>query len=219
MPREQELEGVMASTAEIPESDPEPLVEAFKAGMRALAHGVTVIATGEGGARNGFTATSVVSLSAEPPSLLFCVGRTSSAQALLHAGALVSVNVLSGVQENIADRFAGRGGHKGAARFAEGLWSQTAGEPPTLEDAIVSFICGIEETIDRHSHTIVIARVAAVRSQGESSALVYAQGGYDRLGWTAQEARAAVGLAPEAWPIRRDNDASPIPFKIHNRRV
>lgn len=198
---------------------PGSLVEAFKTGMRALAHGVTVIATGEGFARNGFTATSVVSLSAEPPALLFCVNRTSSAQASLYAGALVSVNVLSGAQENIADRFAGRGGHKGEARFAEGLWTQTQGQPPVLQDAIVSFVCSVEETIDRHSHSIVVARVRDICSHGEASALVYAQGRYDRLGWTTQEARAAVGLAPEAWPIPRDIDHSPIPFKFHKSRI
>ncbi|MFD0387696.1 flavin reductase [Tistrella bauzanensis] len=39
----------------------------FRAGLRRLAGGVTIIATGSHGARAGLTATAVMSLTAEPP--------------------------------------------------------------------------------------------------------------------------------------------------------
>jgi flavin reductase (DIM6/NTAB) family NADH-FMN oxidoreductase RutF len=178
------------------------LADAFKRGMRALPHGVTVIATGQGGARNGLTATSVISLSFDPPTLLFCVARTSSAWPALRIGAALSVNVLSGAQEDIADRFAGHDEGKGEERFADGRWVDVESGPPVLQDAIVSFVCEIDDTIDRGAHTIVIARVRETRERAEQCALVYAQGRYDRLGWSAQEVRAAAGLGPEAWPTR-----------------
>jgi len=79
----------------------------------ALAHCVCVVALGRGSTRNGLTATSVVSLAAEPPTLLFCVNRSSSAREALRRGVDISVNILSGAQEIVADNFAGRGGLKG----------------------------------------------------------------------------------------------------------
>ena len=191
---------------------------AFKKGMRALAHGVTVIAAGAGDNRVGLTATSVISLSTEPPSLLFCVSRTASARAALQPGAAVSVNVLSGTQEDIADRFAGRTGETGAARFSGGPWRQTTAGTPVLDGALANFVCEVEETLDRHSHTIVIARVRETQASEEDCTLVYAHGRYERLGWTTQEARAAVGLAPEIWPLRRASGAA-LPFNLQKSRA
>jgi flavin reductase (DIM6/NTAB) family NADH-FMN oxidoreductase RutF len=176
--------------------------DAFRRGMRALPHGVTVIATRQGGARNGLTATSVVSLSVDPPALLFCVARTSSAWPALRVGAAVSVNVLSGSQEEIADRFAGRCGAKDEEKFSGGLWIEVEGGPPVLQDAIVSFVCEVDDTIDREAYTIVIARVRETRLRAEECALVYAQGRYDRIGWSEQEVRAAAGLGPQGGSAR-----------------
>ncbi|HMN71125.1 MAG TPA: flavin reductase family protein [Rhodoblastus sp.] len=207
----QTMEAVVTSGPPAP-----PERDAFRSGMRSLAHGVCVIALGEGAARNGLTATSVVSLAADPPTLLFCVNKTSSARPALQAGAAVSVNILSGAQEIVADSFAGRGGQKGAARFAEGDWRQDAGGPPVLVDSLVSFVCEIEETIERHSHAIVTARVVETRVREDQCALVYAQGGYDRIGWSALEVRAVAGL-PES-PRRADDNRQTI-IDLRTQRI
>ena len=62
-----------------PREAPAPLVEAdrqgFRDAMRQLASGVCVVTLGAGDERKGLTATSVSSLSAEPPTLLVCVNR------------------------------------------------------------------------------------------------------------------------------------------------
>jgi flavin reductase (DIM6/NTAB) family NADH-FMN oxidoreductase RutF len=52
--------------------------ESFRVAMRQLAGGVCVIAHGVGVERAGQTATSVASLSVDPPSLIVCVSRASS---------------------------------------------------------------------------------------------------------------------------------------------
>lgn len=57
---------ISGSTPAAADADPSD----FKAAMRLLAGGVVVVTVGAGDERTGFTATSVVSLSAEPPSTL-----------------------------------------------------------------------------------------------------------------------------------------------------
>jgi flavin reductase (DIM6/NTAB) family NADH-FMN oxidoreductase RutF len=51
----------------------------FRDAMRQLARSVCLITLGSGDERTGLTATSVSSLSAEPPTLLVCVDRASQA--------------------------------------------------------------------------------------------------------------------------------------------
>ncbi len=70
--------------------------EEFRAGMRKLAGGVTIVTSiDQEGRRCGLTATAVCSLSTEPPSLVACVNRTSSVAAVVEASGVFAVNVLA----------------------------------------------------------------------------------------------------------------------------
>jgi flavin reductase (DIM6/NTAB) family NADH-FMN oxidoreductase RutF len=51
----------------------------FKQAMRHLIGGVSVITAGSGEVRTGLTATSAISLSLDPPTMLICVNREASA--------------------------------------------------------------------------------------------------------------------------------------------
>lgn len=82
--------------------------QAFRAAMRHLAGGVSVITTGSGAERNGLTATSVSSLSAEPPTLIVCINRQASAWPLIARHRAFGVNVLGSDQIEIGERFSGR---------------------------------------------------------------------------------------------------------------
>jgi flavin reductase (DIM6/NTAB) family NADH-FMN oxidoreductase RutF len=55
----------------------EVTIDAFRSATRELAGGVAVVTVGREADRTGFTATSVSSLSAEPPRLLVCVNQES----------------------------------------------------------------------------------------------------------------------------------------------
>ena len=85
-------------------------------------------------------------------------------------------------QQHIADRFAGRDGAKGAARYANADWLTLSTGAPILADALVAFDCELEERIDRHTHSIVIAKVIELRTRADAPALVYGQGIYDSVG-------------------------------------
>ena len=66
-----------------PEDDLTVDVDLFKDSMRHLAGAVSVITVGRGEDRTGFTATSVSSLSIEPPSILVSLNRSSSSWPVL----------------------------------------------------------------------------------------------------------------------------------------
>lgn len=169
----------------------------FRAALRELVGAVSVVTVGRaGGERNGFTATSVTSLSVEPPLLLVCVNRsTSSYPQLLREGAF-AVNVLTAAQRDISDRFAGRDGASGDARFRGARWTTLATRAPVLADALAVADCDVQEVIERGTHAIVIGAVRALRTAPSGAALAYWRGGYEQIGWSSEDAALAAGLAP-----------------------
>lgn len=159
-------------------SDLDPGSLAFKAAMRKLAGAVSVLTVGQGDARTGLTATSVSSLSVEPPTLLISVNRSASAAATLLSERAFAINVLRPHHESLADRFAGRGGLKGAARYDGAEWTRLSTGAPVLADALAVFDCALEDAIERHSHIIVIGRVVASRITENADPLLYWAGAY-----------------------------------------
>lgn len=177
---------------------PEPVDprDEFRVAMRELAGAVSIISAGEGERRAGFVATSVSSLSLDPPTLVVCVNRASSSWPVLREASSFGVNVLSASHRELAHRFAGRTGAEGAERYEGGSWAALSTGAPLLSDALAAFDCSVEEIIERHSHAILIGRVEAVRRRGDCGALVYWRGDYDQLGWSPEEIANAIGLAP-----------------------
>jgi len=159
----------------------EPGSDLFKSAMRNLAGGVSVISAGRGEARSGMTATSVSSLSLEPPSLLVCIRRGSATLAAITAHRAFGVNVLSADHRHLADRFAGQTGIAAAARFRDTDWLTLATGAPLLADALTAVDCTLERIIDYSSHTIVIGRVRAVHMGGGSGPLVYWRARYHEV--------------------------------------
>lgn len=152
----------------------------LKDAMRQLAGGVCVITAGVGEERTGLTATSAASLSVSPPTMIVCVNRDASALPIMQLRRHFCVNVLGARHRDVADRFAGRGGVKGVARYAQADWSALATGALALEGALASVDCEIEEFVERHSHVIVIGAVKALRVR-PGQPLIYGQGEYGAL--------------------------------------
>jgi flavin reductase (DIM6/NTAB) family NADH-FMN oxidoreductase RutF len=89
----------------------------FKQAMRHLIGGVSVITAGSGGVRTGLTATSTISLSLDPPTMVVCINRDASAWPVIQRERHYCVNILDSRHQDLADRFAGRSGINGAARY------------------------------------------------------------------------------------------------------
>ena len=153
----------------------------FRSAMRQLAGGISVITVGDGNHRSGLTVTSVSSLSAEPPVVIFCISRASSSWPILNRSRVFAVNVLAPEHIDIAERFSGKRGEKGSERYADATWSELITGAPVLSDAVAVLDCIAEELIERHGSAIVVGRVQSVKVRPEpdiNEPLTYWRGTY-----------------------------------------
>ena len=170
----------------------------FRGAMRHLTGGVSVITAGRGADISGMTVTSVSSLSVDPPSLIVSINRAASSWPLIKRHGVFGVNILTADQLDVAERFTGKGGFKGAERFSGAEWTTRASGVPLLVGALAAVDCEVEETIERHSHAIVIGRVLDVIASQRTAALAYWHGEYVAI----DREEDAVRLAEVSLPSR-----------------
>jgi flavin reductase len=150
--------------------------EIFRTGMRRLAAGVSIITTTGGDGPRGLTATAVCSVGIDPPTLLCCVNRGSSAHDTIRATGILAVNFLAERDQDLAVRFSGI--ETRDQRFGEGSWAVLTTGSPILETALASFDCVVSRVIDGASHSIFFAEVVASRVGEDGAPLLYFTGGY-----------------------------------------
>jgi flavin reductase (DIM6/NTAB) family NADH-FMN oxidoreductase RutF len=150
----------------------------FRDAMRRLTGGVSVITVGRGSDITGMTVTSVSSLAVDPPSLIVSINRNSSSWPLLKRLGFFGVNILAAGQREVAERFTGKDGLKGADRFAGAQWTTRVSGVPLLVDALSAIDCEVEEIVERHSHAIVIGRVLDIQTSRHAAGLAYWHGRY-----------------------------------------
>jgi flavin reductase (DIM6/NTAB) family NADH-FMN oxidoreductase RutF len=95
---------------------------------------------------------------------------------------LFGINILSAEQQHVADRFAGRGGVKGEARYEGAEWIVTERGLSLLVGALANAEFQVEEIIERHSHAIVIGEPLAISATSDSDALIYWRSAYLAVG-------------------------------------
>lgn len=152
--------------------------ELYIHGMRQLAAGVTLITTCHDGRRAGLTATSVCSLTAEPPQLLVCVNRRVQAHDIVHESGNFAVNLLASDQRPLAEAFSGATGILGEDRFDRAHWTTLVTGAPVLGSCLACFDCRVAEAVGASTHTIFIGQVEAVVVEAEREPLVYVEGDY-----------------------------------------
>ncbi|GAA1904249.1 hypothetical protein GCM10009737_01220 [Nocardioides lentus] len=149
---------------------------AFRHVVGHLASGVTVITTVDGDERYGMTASSVTSLSADPPLMLACLNNAvPTADAVTRSGRY-AVNVLGRDHGQLAHQFAVPSDDK----FAGVPTATGTTGVPLVEDAIAHLECEVVERVVGGTHTIFVGRVVrAVAQEGEP--LTYFRGGFGRF--------------------------------------
>ena len=166
----------------IPTGHAIPTAELFKDAFRAHPAGLAVITAQGPDGPVGLTASSVSSVSAEPPVLTFSVSTASSSAAVLvEAGTLV-VHLLGADQLGVARLFAARG----ADRFGGALaWLPLPTGEPLLTDAPWALRCRILHRLPVGGSMIVAAEVLSIEQGddgGGGGPLVYHNRSYHRLG-------------------------------------
>ena len=132
----------------------------------------------------GFTATSVISVSADPPVLAFSVAGTSSSWPALQDADTLVVNFLAADQADLSARFA----TSGIDRFVGGGWSELPSGEPYLHDA-PRWIRGniVRRTPIGSSQLICVQAIGSSLDHGDASVspdtppLVYHDRTYHRI--------------------------------------
>ena len=168
----------MGTSSEIDHT--EIAIDDFKAGMRQLAAGVTVITATHNESKDGLTATATCSVSADPPMLLICVNQLAGAHQMIRDAGSFGVNILARDQEDIALRFAGMDDAGREDRFGLGTWTKIATGAPILKDALAGFDCTISEQVDAGTHSIFIGRIVGIIHQ-QGAPLLYGNGAFTGL--------------------------------------
>jgi len=159
-----------------------PLADNFRAGMRRLAAGVCVVSTKVDAGRFAMTASSVTSLSDEPPSLLVCVNQDAAIQPHLRRGVAFTVSVLSYEQQDVSNLCAQK--EAGEERFAIDGWAEYGEQKlPYIAGAQAIFVCEVDsDNILYGTHQIVVGKLTEVMiPEGPVQPLIYADGAYQRI--------------------------------------
>ena len=151
------------------------LQELFVEAMASLASGVAVItARKPDGQPCGLAATSIVSYSAHPPSLLASISHASRCHDALERSARFGVHILRADEIDLAQEFAGKGDDK----FAGVDWRWDEGVPE-LCGTLAYLRCRRADALRRYDHTILIGDIEHGRLEpGEP--LLYAR---RRMDW------------------------------------
>ncbi|MCW7941572.1 flavin reductase [Streptomyces hygroscopicus] len=146
--------------------------------FRRHAAGVAVITAQGGGGPVGFTATSLTSVSVEPPLVSFGIGVGASSWPVVSEAGHVGVHILGEHQEALAGTFA----RSGADRFgASTRWREGPEGVPVLDDVLAWLVCRVVARVPAGDHRIVLAEVVLGDPSGTGRPLLYHQGRFNGL--------------------------------------
>lgn len=150
----------------------------FKKVFRAHPAGVVVVTADAGAGPVGFTATSLTSLSLEPPLVSFGIATGSSSWPHVERAGHVVVNFLGAEQEQLARRFA----TSGIDRFAEPTrWHRLAQGDPVLDGVTGRLRLAVEQFVPAGDHRIVVARVVDAWQDRDRRPLLFHDGTYHSI--------------------------------------
>ena len=146
--------------------------------FRRHAAGVAVITARGDAGPVGFTATSLTSVSAEPPMLSFGIGTGASSWPAVSEAGHVGVHILGDHQRELAATFA----RSGADRFgAPTSWREGPEGVPVLDDVLAWLVCRVVARVPAGDHRIVLAEVVLGDPAGVGRPLLYHQGRFAAL--------------------------------------
>jgi len=149
----------------------------FTRAMARVPGPVVVTTTVDGsGRRWGFTASSFVSLSLDPPLVTVNLDKKASTHAAFTVSDHFMVNVLAHHQSEIARRFA----TSGVDRFAAGDTVPLERGLPGIPEAVVRLVCRMHDIVDGGDHSMLIGRVLNCATSAGREALVYVDRGFVR---------------------------------------
>ncbi|MGW9631296.1 flavin reductase family protein [Agromyces sp. NPDC055520] len=166
------------ASAAAPPAAPVDTTAAFKTAFRDHPAGVALITGMTPDGPVGLTASSVASVSAEPPALSFSVTRATGSAGGLLAADSVLVHFLGAQHVDVAQAFA----HSGRPRFTpEQGWSRLETGEPWLADSPAALRCRTLHVVQVGGSSLVVAEVIDVLLGEQAPSLVYRDRRFHRL--------------------------------------
>ncbi|MCF2531555.1 flavin reductase [Yinghuangia soli] len=158
--------------------------------------GVSIVTTVADGTRHGMTASSVSSVSADPPLISVCVNRSQQTHRLVAGSGVFAVSILGRDQTRLGRVFAGMEPQV-RDRFADGLWKTCGTGAPVLADAVAWLDCTVEHAYPGGDHTIFVGRVQSAARGRAVAPLLYHSRSWGQIADPLPESVsvADVGLA------------------------
>ncbi|MFF6996692.1 flavin reductase family protein [Streptomyces sp. NPDC008313] len=146
--------------------------------FRRHAAGVAVITAQGAGGPVGFTATSLTSVSADPPVVSFGIGTAASSWPAISESGHVGVHVLGEHQRDLAATFA----RSGADRFGPSTrWREGPQGVPVLDGVLAWLVCRIVARVPAGDHRVVLAEAVLGDPTGSGRPLLYHDGRFGGL--------------------------------------
>ena len=146
--------------------------------MRHFPTGVTVVTSIREGEPRGVTVSAFASVSADPPLVLICINREARSYLYISSSQVFCVNVLSGDQRHLAERFSGKIREH---QFDDVEFDSDVTGAPVLRGTVAHLECEVAEEHHAGSHSIFIGRVVSARSRS-GSPLGYYNGEFHDFG-------------------------------------
>ena len=153
----------------------------FRDAMARLASGVVVVSARTAGRYHGLTATSLVSVSVDPPLILVSLEHETATLAAVRETRRFNVSALTRQQEFIAERFAGRAPAVDAAWRAIPHHEGSNGIP-VIDGGAAWLECEVTAIHAAGDHDVCIARVTSA-TVGAGEPLIL----WDRSFWTLRQ--------------------------------
>jgi flavin reductase (DIM6/NTAB) family NADH-FMN oxidoreductase RutF len=145
--------------------------------MRHHAKGVAVITAGVD-VPVGFCATSLASVSLDPPLVSFTVGLRSTSRATVETAPHLVAHLLADGQEDLARRFA----RPGEARFGPATrWHRGPLGLPVLDDVLAWLLLVPVNRLPAGDHALIIGQVITARPVTSAGPLIHHNGEFARL--------------------------------------
>jgi flavin reductase (DIM6/NTAB) family NADH-FMN oxidoreductase RutF len=144
----------------------------FREAMRKLAASVMIVTSrDQEGQPHGMVASSVISVSMDPPSMLVAVNRDASLHPVLLRSRHFCVNLLSDGQHHLVTPFSQPSLRSQRFRSDDwhNAWSSDTERLPWLPDAPAVIDCAVELATEYGTHTLFVGRVLSVHCGSAAS--------------------------------------------------
>lgn len=151
----------------------------FRSAMSAIGSTVHVVTARHGEERIGRTVTSLMSLAAQPPTLLVSIDLTSRLAGLIVQTGGFSVAALASDQDAVASAFAGR--VQASERFELGEWSAWPSGHPMLLGAASALDCEVVGAIETGTHVLFAGAIVNAETTTSRTPLIWQRHSYHQL--------------------------------------